>query len=430
MNNELKNKYLNLLKKEISLALGCTEPAAVALAVAYAADALGHIPDKVEIKVSEYILKNGMNVGIPNTGMLGLHIAGALGAVAACPGKKLMVLNGIQEKQKNIAVKMVDDGKISIGLAETSEKVYIEVTAAYLNHKTKAVISQMHTNLSYLEKDSKVLVQTAENEKTDETVGEDYTCTLSEIVEFIDQVDVNELSFLNEMVKTNFTISQEGLEHNYGLGVGRNMLGSNNLGLISEDIGNYAVACTAAAADARMSGCDKPVMSAAGSGNQGLTASVPIISMGHKLGKSVEEILKPLALSVLVTIHTKHFIGRLSVLCGCAIAAAIGTCCGVIYMFGGGIENMKYGIKTMVADISGIVCDGAKPGCALKIATAVTSANRAAAMALQGIGADSHDGIVDIDVEKTLENLGTLGNQGMIQANTTILDIMLDKKNN
>lgn len=430
MNNELKNKYLNLLKKEISLALGCTEPAAVALAVAYAADALGHIPDKVEIKVSEYILKNGMNVGIPNTGMLGLHIAGALGAVAACPGKKLMVLNGIQEEQKNIAVKMVDDGKISIGLAETSEKVYIEVTAAYLNHKTKAVISQMHTNLSYLEKDSKVLVQTAENEKTDETVGEDYTCTLSEIVEFIDQVDVNELSFLNEMVKTNFTISQEGLEHNYGLGVGRNMLGSNNLGLISEDIGNYAVACTAAAADARMSGCDKPVMSAAGSGNQGLTASVPIISMGHKLGKSVEEILKPLALSVLVTIHTKHFIGRLSVLCGCAIAAAIGTCCGVIYMFSGGIENMKYGIKTMVADISGIVCDGAKPGCALKIATAVTSANRAAAMALQGIGANSHDGIVDIDVEKTLENLGTLGNQGMIQANTTILDIMLDKKNN
>lgn len=205
------------------------------------------------------------------------------------------------------------------------------------------------------------------------------------------------------------------------------MDGTEN-GLVGQDAANYAAAMTAAAADARMAGCEKPVMSAAGSGNQGLTATIPIAAVGEKLELGEEKILRALALSILLTVHTKHYLGRLSVLCGCSISSAMGVACGIVFMLGGTYAQMTWAINSMVADISGVVCDGAKPGCALKIATAVQSAVRAANMALNGSGADSHDGIVHVNAEKTLENLGILGNWGMKDTNRIILDLMLEKQ--
>lgn len=429
MEKQQISQYLSILKSEISPALGCTEPAAVALAVAYAAHELSSEPISIEVNVSRYIFKNGMNVGIPGTGMIGLDIAVALGALSAAPEKQLLVLNGLSDEQKKRAVELVGEKKIHIGLADNEEKVWIQAKLTDGVDEAEAVIAGTHTGLVLLRRNGELLFEKKpENAPSaQETKEEAYTITLDSIVDFVNSVEGSELTFLREVIRLNRTISEEGLSHDYGLKVGRSILAGDKTGLLTNDIATFAVACTAAAADARMAGCDKPVMSAAGSGNQGLTASLPVASIGWKLNLPEEKVLRALALSILVTIHTKHYIGRLSVLCGCSIAASIGSCCGIVYLFDGSVVQMKYGINSMVADISGVVCDGAKPGCALKIATAVNSAIRAATMALNNIGADAHDGIVTFDVEKTLENLGTLGNEGMAEANSAILDMMLHK---
>lgn len=422
-------EYLQILKTEISPALGCTEPAAVALAVAYAAKELGCPVQTVRVNVSQYIFKNGMNVGIPGTGMIGLEIAAALGSLSAAPEKQLLVLNGLSDGQKQTAKKMSAEKAVKVGIADTEEKIYIQAIVENGSKTAQAVIAGTHTNLVLLKRGEQV-IEEHPLEKQDTAGGEEekaYAMTLEKIVDFVDSVEDEELLFLKEVIRLNRAIAEEGLTNDYGLMVGKNILKSEHTGLVSNDIASFAVACTAAAADARMAGCEKPVMSAAGSGNQGLTASLPVASIGWKLELPTEKVLKALALSILVTIHTKHYIGRLSVLCGCSIAAAIGSCCGIIYLLDGNIEQMKYGINSMVADISGVVCDGAKSGCALKIATAVNSAVRAATMALNGVGANAYDGIVAFDVETTLANLGTLGNQGMSNTNATILNMMLDK---
>lgn len=428
MNANRHEWYLNLLKSEIAPALGCTEPAAAGLCAAYAANLLEGPVERLELQVSRYIFKNGMNVGIPGTDMLGLDIAGALGALSAKPERKLTVLGDVDQASKDAAITMVKEKRVRVSLAETAEKIYIEAVATAGGREGKAIIAGTHTGLIFLARDGEVLLDEAAAIPIATVGGGDtatYDVTLDEIARVVGAVPVAELVFLRELIDLNMTIAQEGLTGDYGLKVGKSML--EGAGLISGDVANYAVAMTAAAADARMAGCDKPVMSAAGSGNQGLTATVPVTAIGRKLRLPEEKVLRALALSILVTVHAKHYIGRLSVLCGCSIAAAIGACCGVILLMDGTVGNMKAGINSMVADISGVVCDGAKPGCALKIATAVSSAIRSANMALLGVGAGSHDGIVTRDVEKTLENLGKLGNEGMSDTNEVILDMMLNK---
>lgn len=432
MEKEAVQAYLSLLKKEISPAMGCTEPAAVALAVAYAADALGIMPDSIRVSVSAYIFKNGMNVGIPGTGMVGLEISAALGAISAEPQKQLLVLNDISQEQKALAKQMVEEKRVRIEIADTDEKLYIEVVCQAGDQQASALLLRTHNGLARITKNGEVLVDNVaapadDREQTELSPQEPEDMTLASIVDFVSSVSTEEIYFLRDVISMNCTIAEEGLTHDYGLKVGKSILESSKSGLVSDDLANFVVACTAAAADARMSGCDKPVMSTAGSGNQGLTASLPVAVIGRKLDLPEDKILHALALSILVTIHTKQYIGRLSVLCGCSIAAAIGSCCGIIFLFDGGLENMEIGINSMVADISGVVCDGAKPGCALKIATAVNSAIRSASMALNGLGANAHDGIVTMDVEQTLKNLGMLGNEGMRAANSAILEMMLHK---
>lgn len=416
--------YIQIIKKEISMALGCTEPAAVALTAAYAAHELEGRAVSLKIYVSEYILKNGMNVGIPGTGITGLDIAALLGAISAEPEKQLMVLSGISEEDKLAAGEMLKNKTVEINLAESEDKIYIRAEASDGVNSTEAVISGSHTNLASLSKNGTQMFFKEPGESA-AVADFKYDMTVRDIVDFVSAVSGESLDFLEDVIEINSQISLDGLTHDYGLNVGKSILSAETL--LSNDIGNYAVACTAAAADARMSGCEKPVMSAVGSGNQGLTATVPIVAISEKLKLEREKEYKALALSILVTIHTKQHIGRLSVLCGCSIAAAIGTCCGVIFIFGGGYPEMERGINTMVADIAGVVCDGAKPGCALKIATAVSSAIRSANMAIHGIGASGHDGIVADDVEGTLSNLGRLGNEGMVGTNRSILSMMLKK---
>lgn len=429
MEESRRRFYQSLLHREIAPALGCTEPAAAALTAACAAKCLGCIPEEILVRTSQYILKNAMNVGIPGIGMTGLDIAVALGALSASPEKKLMILSGISPEKKRQAKTMTEEGKVRIELASTEEKIYIEVQVRAGAETAKAITAEAHKNITYVEKNGRVCYRKERKiRKAEETAEEIYTVTLEEILDFSEHTALENLGFLREVIQINREIALEGISHKYGLQVGKNLMDGTENGLVGQDAANYAAAMTAAAADARMAGCEKPVMSAAGSGNQGLTATIPIAAVGEKLELGEEKILRALALSILLTVHTKHYLGRLSVLCGCSISSAMGVACGIVFMLGGTYAQMTWAINSMVADISGVVCDGAKPGCALKIATAVQSAVRAANMALNGSGADSHDGIVHVNAEKTLENLGILGNWGMKDTNRIILDLMLEKQ--
>lgn len=429
MEESRRRFYQSLLHREIAPALGCTEPAAAALTAACAAKCLGCIPEEILVRTSQYILKNAMNVGIPGIGMTGLDIAVALGALSASPEKELMILSGISPEKKRQAKTMTEEGKVRIELASTEEKIYIEVQVRAGAETAKAITAEAHKNITYVEKNGRVCYRKERKiRKAEETAEEPYTVTLEEILDFSEHTALENLGFLREVIQINREIALEGISHKYGLQVGKNLMDGTENGLVGQDAANYAAAMTAAAADARMAGCDKPVMSAAGSGNQGLTATIPIAAVGEKLELGEEKILRALALSILLTVHTKHYLGRLSVLCGCSISSAMGVACGIVFMLGGTYAQMTWAINSMVADISGVVCDGAKPGCALKIATAVQSAVRAANMALNGSGADSHDGIVHVNAEKTLENLGILGNWGMKDTNRIILDLMLEKQ--
>lgn len=429
----LKDKYVNLVKSELAPALGCTEPVAVALCAAGAAAHIDGIPEQTTIYVSQYIMKNGMNVGVPNTDMVGLDIATAMGVISARPEKGLLVLEGMTSEDFSKAKELLEQKKIHVKLAENDYKVYIEAICTKGSDTAKTIIRDIHNQFVYIEKNGQVLLNIIPQcdiaASRSAKVEDDCSLTVRQIYhEVVNNMTLEDLTFLREAVDVNKSIALEGLTHDYGHMIGKSILSNVEAGIIADDIANYAVALTAAAADARMAGCRKPVMSAVGSGNQGITATVPIIAVAERLKVDEEKKLKALAMSLLVTIHTKHSLGRLSVLCGCGIAAAIGSCAGIIYLFGGTEENIELGIQTMVADISGMVCDGAKPGCAIKIATAVSATMRSALLAIHGVGADQHDGIVAPSVEDTLHNLASLGNEGMSGTNEAILDMMIHKE--
>lgn len=428
MNQQQIDRYIRLIRSETAPAMGCTEPAAGALCAAVAAAQLGCAPESLTVEVSSYIFKNAMNVGIPGTGETGLDIACAMGALCPKPELGLSVLGEFDPGLLPEARRLARNTRISV--AEGVPKVYIRAVAHGGGSYGEAVIRDTHTGIVYLGRDG---VPSMEKDmqpasSAPESGGEGAQLDIPGIWQFGQEVPVSALYFLRELVQVNCAMAEEGLSHPYGLQVGRQMHSGTAAGLIAEDTANFAAAYTAAAADARMSGCEQAVMSVAGSGNQGLTATLPVIAVARKSGKPEEVMLRALAISILTTIHAKEYIGRLSVLCGCGVASSIGVTAGVVYMLGGSLEQAEMGIRTMTADISGIVCDGAKPGCALKIATSVGAAMRVASFALSGIGASAHDGIVAGDVEETLRNLGELGADGMAAANQVILDMLLHKQ--
>lgn len=427
MNQQQIDRYIRLIRSETAPAMGCTEPAAGALCAAAAAAQLGCAPESLTVEVSSYIFKNAMNVGIPGTGETGLDIACAMGTLCPKPELGLSVLGEFDPGRLPEARRLARNTRISV--AEGVPKVYIRAVAHGGGSYGEAVIRDTHTGIVYLGRDG---VPSMEKDmapsSAPESGGEGAQLDIPGIWQFGQEVPVSALYFLRELVQVNCAMAEEGLSHPYGLQVGRQMHSGTAAGLIAEDTANFAAAYTAAAADARMSGCEQAVMSVAGSGNQGLTATLPVIAVARKSGKPEEVMLRALAISILTTIHAKEYIGRLSVLCGCGVASSIGVTAGVVYMLGGTLEQAEMGIRTMTADISGIVCDGAKPGCALKIATSVGAAMRAASFALSGIGASAHDGIVAGDVEETLRNLGELGADGMAAANQVILDMLLHKQ--
>ena len=405
-------EIIELIRKEVKPALGCTEPIAVALAVAKAMEIIEDRCDytgsdwrmkegyTLDIEVSGNILKNGMGVGIPGTGMVGLHIASALGAVCGKSKYGLEVLSDLDQASIEQAKKMVEVEAVKIGLAETDLKLYVKASVLSDGHKASAVIAGDHDNIVETSFDEEVL--TSSQKKADGEVKEtkttlDYKLTVKEIYEFASTVAYEDIEFILESRTLNLALAHEGLKGTYGLKVGYAIGLSENKEVFGGDFLCYAMSLTAAASDARMAGCTLAAMSNSGSGNQGITVTMPVIAYSLRYGTSDEELARALVLSHLVAIHIKGYLGKLSALCGCVIAST-GSACGLVYLRGGDYEQICAAIKNMIGNITGMVCDGAKVGCAMKVASGVSSALQSAVLAREGICISEHDGIIEKDM--------------------------------
>lgn len=421
-----KENILALLKQEVAPAVGCTEPAAVALAGAYAASVMEGKIISANLIVSPNILKNGMGVGIPNTNLLGLEIAFALGILVAKPEKELEVLSDLDAETIDKAQQMLAEKRIQTKMLETEEKVWIEAVIKTPKSESKAILRWRHNWLYHLEKDKKIL---RHQELEAENALGLISCaayTVKDYYDFCMNTDISNLEKIDLGMKINRKIADFGLSNNSGINVGKMIMEQIKSGLLGDDIHHYAMALTAAATDARMSGCNLPVISNSGSGNQGLAITLPIIAVAEKLGSNKEELIRALALGHLVSVHIKQKIGILSCICGC-LSASAGAASGIVMLLKGNYSQIEYAIKNMIADTAGMVCDGAKEGCSLKVATTTSAAVQAALLAKAGICVSSNDGIITESIEGTIDNLAYFVARGMQDADSTILSIMLNK---
>lgn len=430
-----EKELLHLLHKEVKPALGCTEPIAVALATAKAVELVSERVSldrmtsqmKLHVYVSGNILKNGMGVGIPGTGMIGLRIAAALGAVCGRSKYGLEVLKDLNDSAIVRAKELVAEGNVCIDREGNCPKLYVKCEVEADGHSAWCVIEDEHDKIveTAIDGEGEKRSQSDDTGGCEERETRDYHLTVKEIYEFAGSVDYEDIKFILEDRTLNLALAQEGLKGDYGLKVGKTIQANADT-VFGNDFLSYAMALTAAASDARMAGCTLPAMSNSGSGNQGITVSMPIIAYALKYDVSDEKLARALILSNLVAIHIKGYLGRLSALCGCVVAST-GSSCGLVWLKGGSYEMVCSAIKNMIGNITGMVCDGAKVGCAMKVASGVSSSIQSAVLALDGIHACETDGIIDKDIEKTISNLGSVGSTGMEMADDLIQKIMVCK---
>ena len=439
-------EIIALIKQEVKPALGCTEPIAVALAVAKAAEIISEncpccgswrmkADFKLDVAVSGNILKNGMGVGIPGTGMVGLPVAAALGAVCGNSSLGLEVLKGLTPEAVARAKELVTKGFVHISVADTEHLLYVKATvtvddntvaSAEVDPHAYAVIEDDHDRIVETSFADKILMSSESAAGLPAEASESpYDLTVQSIWNFAREAPYEDIAFILKDRTLNLALAEEGLRGNYGLQVGK-AIRENQKEVFGDDFMSFAMGMTAAASDARMAGSTLPAMSNSGSGNQGITVSMPVIAYALKYKVEDEPLARALILSNLVAIHIKHFLGKLSALCGCVVAST-GSACGIVYLEGGGYEQGCAAIKNMAGNITGMVCDGAKVGCAMKVASGVSCAVQSAVLALRGTCIPSTDGIIEDDVEKTIRNIGTIGSAGMKATDQMILDIMLCK---
>lgn len=426
LSEQQQQQIIDLIHSEVIPAIGCTEPIAVSLCTARATELLGTVPDKIEACLSANIIKNAMGVGIPGTGMTGLPIAIALGALVGKSEYELEVLRDVNDEALDRGKQFVADSRISISLKSgISEKLYIEIHCEGKGHKSTAVIAGGHTTFVYLERDGEVLLDTR---KTDDGEAEshDTSLTLAKIWEFATETPVEKLRFILDAAHLNMDAAEFSLNGKYGHSLGRIIGARHGNRIMGDSMFTHIVAYTAGACDARMGGAMVPVMSNSGSGNQGISATVPVVVYARENDVEETTLIRALILSHLTVIYIKQKLGRLSALCGCVVAAT-GSSCGLTYMMGGGYREVTYAVKNMVGNLTGMICDGAKPSCALKVTSGISTAVYAALMAMHEATVTSLEGIVDDDPDRSIDNLTRIGLQGMAQTDREILDIMLSK---
>lgn len=426
---ELWELLLNSLKNGVKPALGCTEPVAVGLAVSKAYELIKGNIKRVEVKVSPNIFKNGMGVGIPGTREVGLVFAAALGITCGDPNLELEVFRYVNDEAINKARELVDKDLISVEIEDKKGNFYIEAKINTDRGESICQIKRNHTNIVYLEANGKVLLNKDLEEDKDDVTSNEYMKDISikDIRKFIENIAYEDIKFLLEGVKLNMNMAEAGLKEKPGpaLGAAMDMLIRENI--LQDDIINRAKALTAAACDARMAGLNMPVMSSAGSGNHGIIAIIPPVVVCRHIGCDDEKLARTLAFSHLLTAYIKVFTGGLSPVCGCAVAAGVGASASIAWALGASDEQIEIAIKNMIGTLTGMICDGAKGGCAFKLSTAASEAIIQAKLALANVCVNDLDGILSPRVEDAIRNLGKVCTEGMENMDNVILKVMANR---
>ena len=421
-----RRRIIDLINREVVPAIGCTEPIAVALCTARAAETLGAGPERIAVRLSANILKNAMGVGIPGTGMIGLPIAVALGALIGRSEYRLEVLRDVTPEAVERGREMIGRRCISIGLKEgVCEKLYIEAEVEAAGHRAVAVIAGGHTDFVFVSRDGEVLFDKRTPAGCDEEAGE-VPLTLARVWDFAMTSPVEELRFILETRRLNMAAAERSLAGEYGHCVGRTLRCDRERKVMGDSLFTRILSYTSAACDARMAGAMIPVMSNSGSGNQGIAATLPVAVYADEVHASEEQTIRALALSHLTVIYIKQSLGRLSALCGCVVAAT-GSSCGITYLMGGGYAQAAAAVKNMIANLTGMICDGAKPSCAMKLTSGVSTAVLSAMMAMDGRCVSSVEGIIEEDVDRCIRNLTAIGREGMDETDRLVLRIMTNK---
>ena len=419
-------KIIALINREVVPAIGCTEPIAVALCTARAAELLDTQPEKIEVRLSANILKNAMGVGIPGTGMIGLPIAVALGALVGRSEYRLEVLRDVTPEAVGRGARYIDEKRVCISLKEDiAEKLYIEVEASAGERRAVAVIAGGHTAFVYLERDGEVLLDKRTASVAEEEAGE-VPLTLRRVWDFAMTAPLDELRFILETRRVNKAAAERAFAGEFGHCVGRTLRCERERRVMGDSIFSRILSYTSAACDARMAGAMIPVMSNSGSGNQGIAATLPVVVYADETAADEEHTIRALVLSHLTVIYIKQSLGRLSALCGCVVAAT-GSSCGITYLMGGAYEQVAAAVKNMIANLTGMICDGAKPSCSMKLTSGVSTAVLSAMMAMDGHCVTPVEGIIEEDVDKCIRNLTAIGRDGMLETERLVLGIMTHK---
>lgn len=425
-----RQKIVELIKREVVPAMGCTEPVAVALCAAKAKELLGVMPQKTDVRLSANMLKNAMGVGIPGTGMTGLPIAVALGLVSGRSEYSLEVLKDVTPEDVTLGRRIVDEGRITINLEDAPLDIlhiWVRVTSSDGRSAT-AAIAGTHTNFVYLCRDGEESILDNRSAYPCSAGQDDCGVELSmrTVWDFATTSPIDELRFILQARDLNKAAAEESFKGDWGHSLGRTLCGATERRVLGDTIFARMLSYTSAACDARMGGAKIPVMSNSGSGNQGIASTLPVVVYAEENSLPEEQLVRALILSHLTVIYIKQSLGRLSALCGCVVAST-GSTCGITYLMGGGYDETTMAVKNMVANLTGVICDGAKPSCALKLASGVSTAVLSAMMAMEHRCVTSLEGIVDDDVDKSIRNLTSIGSQGMRQTDEMILSIMTNK---
>lgn len=416
---------IEILNAEVKPALGCTEPGAVALAAARAREILDDMVDSCEIYVSPNIYKNGMGVGIPGTSQVGLLAAACMGLAGGDSQLGLNALEAVNTKQQKEAMKLVDSGRVSIHVFDTTAKIYVEVRVKGNQNTARVIIDGRHDQFVHIERNEEVYLHVDVDYGIELCSHSVLTeLTIAGLIQEVEALNFEDISFLLEGLNMNKKICLVGLNSRSGAGVGYSMQKALEDGLIGDDVINRAIIMTSAASDARMSGVNMPVMSSNGSGNHGLTAILPIAAYDEKFPQSDERLAKALAISHLVTAYIKNYTGRLSAVCGCGVAASTGSAAGVAWLMNLSYKQIEGAILNMIGNLSGMICDGAKAGCAYKLASAAGAAIQSALFVKYGSVIPNLNGIVGTTVEESIRNLGIVSDKGMTVTDRVIVEVM------